>query len=98
MKYRELVSTALEENRKVLEAVSAKAVDQLIEEILKANSVHLYAMSRMQLSVRTFAMRLTHMGIPTATLSLIRPVEGSDQATCSSATGRSPTVNQMWCG
>ena len=65
MKYRELVSAVLEGNRKVLEAVSAKAVDQLIEEILKANSVHLYAMGRMQLSIRAFAMRLTHMGIPT---------------------------------
>jgi 6-phospho-3-hexuloisomerase len=65
MKYSELVSAVLEENRKVLEAVSTESVDQLIEEILKAKSVHLYAMGRMQLSVRAFAMRLTHMGIPT---------------------------------
>jgi 6-phospho-3-hexuloisomerase len=65
MKYPELVSAVLEENRKVLAAVSAESVDQLIEEILKAKSVHLYAMGRMQLSVRAFAMRLTHMGIPT---------------------------------
>ena len=63
MKYPELVSAVLEENRKVLEAVSTESVDQLVEEILKAKSVHLYAMGRMQLSVRAFAMRLTHMGI-----------------------------------
>ena len=65
MEYPELVSAVLGENRKVLEAVSPKEVDQLIDEILKARSVHLYAMGRMQLSVRAFAMRLTHMGIPT---------------------------------
>ena len=59
MNYPELVSTVLEENRNVLEAVSTKSVDQLIKEILKAKSVHLYAMGRMQLSVRAFAMRLT---------------------------------------
>ena len=93
MKYPELVSAVLAENRKVLEAVSTESVDQLIDEILKAKSVHLYAMGRMQLSVRGFAMRLTHMGIPTPTLSLIRPVEGSDEAICSSGTVRSPTSN-----
>jgi 6-phospho-3-hexuloisomerase len=65
MEYPELVSVVLEENRQVLEAVSQKAVDQPIDEILKAKSVHLYAMERMQLSVRAFAMRLTHIGIPT---------------------------------
>jgi 6-phospho-3-hexuloisomerase len=65
MEYPELVSVVLEENRQVLEAVSQKAVDQPIDEILKAKSVHLYAMGRMQLSVRAFAMRLTHIGIPT---------------------------------
>ena len=64
MNYPELVSAVLEENRKVLEAVSTESVDQLVEEILQAKSVHLYAMGRMQLSVRAFAMRLTHMGIP----------------------------------
>ena len=65
MEYSELVSAVLEENRQVLSAVDPKAVDQLIDEILKAKAVHLYAMGRMQLSVRAFAMRLTHMGIPT---------------------------------
>ena len=65
MEYSELVSAVLEENRQVLSAVDPKAVDQLIDEILKAKAVHLYAMGRMQLSVRAFAMRLTHMRIPT---------------------------------
>jgi hypothetical protein len=40
MNYPELVSAVLEENRKVLEAVSTNSVDRLIEEILKAKSVH----------------------------------------------------------
>jgi hypothetical protein len=41
MEYPELVSAVLEENRQVLQAVDPKAVDQLIDEILKAKSVHL---------------------------------------------------------
>ena len=65
MEYSELISAVLEENRQVLSAVDPKAVDQLIDEIFKAKAVHLYAMGRMQLSVRAFAMRLTHMRIPT---------------------------------
>jgi 6-phospho-3-hexuloisomerase len=65
MHYSALVHTVLEENRQVLEAVDPRSVNQLIEEIVQAKSVHLYAMGRMQLSVRAFAMRLTHMGIPT---------------------------------
>ena len=65
MEYSALVSAVLEENRQVLTAVDPKVVDQLIDEILRAKAVHLYAMGRMQLSVRAFAMRLTHMGIPT---------------------------------
>ncbi len=65
MDYLTLVNAVLEENRQVLAAVSPEAVDRFIDEILQAKSVHLYAMGRMQLSVRAFAMRLTHMGIPT---------------------------------
>ena len=65
MEYSALVSAVLEENRQVLTAVDPKTVDQLIDEILRAKAVHLYAMGRMQLSVRAFAMRLTHMGIST---------------------------------
>ena len=65
MNYPELVAAVLEENRQVLNAVDPAKIDQFIDEILRAKSVHLYAMGRMQLSVRAFAMRLTHMGIPT---------------------------------
>ena len=65
MNYPELVTAVLAENRQVLDAVDPAQVDRLIDEILRAKSVHLYAMGRMQLSVRAFAMRLTHMGIPT---------------------------------
>jgi hypothetical protein len=37
MKHPELISAVLEDNRKVLEAVRTKSVEQLIDEILKAN-------------------------------------------------------------
>jgi 6-phospho-3-hexuloisomerase len=65
MDYRTLVADVLEENRQVLEAVNPNDVVRFIKEILQAKTVHLYAMGRMQLSVRAFAMRLKHMGINT---------------------------------
>lgn len=65
MNYPDLVASVLEENRQVLEAVNAADVDAFINEIVQARTVHLYAMGRMQLSVRAFAMRLKHMGIDT---------------------------------
>ena len=65
MNYHTLVTKVLDENRQVLEAVNAEDVDRFIQEILQAKTVHLYAMGRMQLSVRAFAMRLKHMGIDT---------------------------------
>ncbi|MBV9671382.1 MAG: sugar isomerase [Verrucomicrobia bacterium] len=65
MNYNTLVTEVLSENRQVLEAVAPAEVERFLQEILKAKTVHLYAMGRMQLSVRAFAMRLKHMGIDT---------------------------------
>jgi 6-phospho-3-hexuloisomerase len=55
----------IEENRKVLEAVSESEVAKLIEEIEKAKTIQLFALGRMQASMRAFAMRLKHMGFDT---------------------------------
>ncbi len=60
--YRELVQAVVEENRRVLEAVPEDQVALLIAEIEKAKTIQLYAMGRMQASMRGFAMRLKHMG------------------------------------
>ena len=65
MDYRALVAAVLEENRQVLDAVNPQEIEGFIEEILRAKTVHLYGMGRMQLSVRGFAMRLKHMGFDT---------------------------------
>jgi 6-phospho-3-hexuloisomerase len=65
MNYGELVNEVIAENRQVLEAVNPDDVGRFIQEILKAETIHLYGMGRMQLSVRAFAMRLKHMGIDT---------------------------------
>ena len=46
----------------VLEGVDLAAVEQLIEEIERAKTIQLFAMGRMQASMRAFAMRLKHMG------------------------------------
>lgn len=60
--YRELVSAVVDENRRVLEAVPEDQVAALVAEIEKAKSIQLYAMGRMQASMRGFTMRLKHMG------------------------------------
>lgn len=65
MDYRELTQKVIEENRTVLDKVDPAQVDRLIDEIMKAKTIQLYAMGRMQLSVRAFAMRLKHMGFDT---------------------------------
>ncbi|MDR1745019.1 MAG: SIS domain-containing protein [Planctomycetota bacterium] len=65
MDYRELAAKVVEENRTVLDKVDAKQIDLFIDEIMKAKTIQLYGMGRMQLSVRAFAMRLKHMGFDT---------------------------------
>lgn len=62
MEYKELVEKVIQENKTVLDKVDVKQIEQLIDEIMKAKTIQLYAMGRMQLSVRAFAMRLKHMG------------------------------------
>ena len=64
-KYSELVKEIVDENRRVLEAVSEQEIARLIEEIEKAKTIQLFAMGRMQASMRGFAMRLKHMGFDT---------------------------------
>ena len=61
--YRELVQAVIDENRRVLEAVPEADVQRLIGEIERAKTIQLYAMGRMQASMRGFAMRLKHMGL-----------------------------------
>lgn len=60
--YAKLIETVIRENRTVLEQVDENEIAQFIEEIGRARSIQLFAMGRMQVSVRAFAMRLMHMG------------------------------------
>jgi len=61
MRYRELVQAVVEENRRVLEAVPEQDIERLVAEIAQAKTIQLYAMGRMQASMRGFAMRLKPM-------------------------------------
>lgn len=65
MEYKELVEKVIQENSTVLNLVKKEEIDVLLSEIEKAKTIQLYAMGRMQLSVRAFAMRLKHMGFDT---------------------------------
>ncbi|MDI2091222.1 SIS domain-containing protein [Commensalibacter oyaizuii] len=60
--YQDFVNKIIQENRETLMAIDEKQIQSLIDEIRKAKTIQLYAMGRMQLSVRGFAMRLKHMG------------------------------------
>ena len=63
MNYEDLVKTVIEENKAVLDKVNKAELDRLLTEIEKAKTIQLYAMGRMALSVRAFAMRLKHMAL-----------------------------------
>jgi 6-phospho-3-hexuloisomerase len=65
MEYEKLVNLVVEENKTVLSKISPEELSRLLDEIEKAKTIQLYAMGRMQLSVRGFAMRLKHMGFDT---------------------------------
>lgn len=60
--YSSLVDAVIAENRQVLQQVNEDEIDCLITEIGRAESIQLFAMGRMQASMRGFAMRLMHMG------------------------------------
>ena len=62
MDYEKLVQKVIQENRDVLNRIDLNEIDRLISEINKAKTIQLYAMGRMGLSMRGFAMRLKHMG------------------------------------
>jgi 6-phospho-3-hexuloisomerase len=64
-RYRELAEAVIEENRRVLEAVAEAEIGGLIEAIEQAKTIQLFALGRMQASLRAFAMRLKHMGFDT---------------------------------
>lgn len=62
-RYREIIKALIDENHQVLEAVPESDVQKLLDEIEQAKTIQLFAMGRMQASVRAFAMRLKHMGL-----------------------------------
>lgn len=65
MNYKQLTDIVIAENAAILNAVNPQELEALIDEIMRAKTIQLYAMGRMQLSVRAFAMRLKHMGFDT---------------------------------
>jgi 6-phospho-3-hexuloisomerase len=62
MEYRELMNVVVAENETVLKKIDPLEINRLMDEIERAKTIQLYAMGRMQLSVRGFTMRLKHMG------------------------------------
>lgn len=61
-RYSDLVNAVIDENLAVLKAVEEREVTALIDEIIKAQQIQIFAVGRMRLSAEGFAMRLMHMG------------------------------------
>jgi 6-phospho-3-hexuloisomerase len=65
MNYEQLVNVIITENKTVLDRINQAEIETLLQAIEKAKTIQLYAMGRMALSMRGFAMRLKHMGFDT---------------------------------
>ncbi|WP_455383325.1 SIS domain-containing protein [Salinispira pacifica] len=61
-RYSELVNAVIEENLSVLKTIEEREITALIDEIVKAQQIQIFAMGRMRMSAQGFAMRLMHMG------------------------------------
>jgi 6-phospho-3-hexuloisomerase len=61
-RYSDLVNAVIDENLSVLKAVDEREVTALIDEIVKAQQIQIFAVGRMKVSAQGFAMRLMHMG------------------------------------
>ncbi len=61
-RYSELVNAVIDENLTVLKAIEEREITALIDEIIKAQQIQIFAMGRMKMSAQGFAMRLMHMG------------------------------------
>ncbi|HUX13334.1 MAG TPA: SIS domain-containing protein [Spirochaetia bacterium] len=61
-RYSELVNAVIDENLTVLKAIEEREITAMIDEIIKAQQIQIFAMGRMKMSAQGFAMRLMHMG------------------------------------
>lgn len=61
--YHELVSTVLDEHRRVLAGVSEEETGRLLEALATARCIQVFGLGRMQCAARAFVMRLMHMGL-----------------------------------
>jgi 6-phospho-3-hexuloisomerase len=59
----DMADQALEELRSVFHNTTARAIDPLVKEILKARHICLYGVGREGLMMKAFAMRLFHLGL-----------------------------------
>ena len=62
MKFKELISSVLEEFGKVFERVDEKQIEDFIDAIIKAKRIFVLGVGREGLSSRALAMRLMHLG------------------------------------
>jgi 6-phospho-3-hexuloisomerase len=60
--YKELVAKVIDENKRVLDRIDEKEIETLIDAIMNAKQIQIFAMGRMKLSAHGFAMRLMHLG------------------------------------
>ena len=61
-KYLDLCETIIEEHRRVFHKLDLTELSQFLNELIKANSVFIAGIGREGISMRSFAMRLAHLG------------------------------------
>jgi len=94
MDYKSLVDSVLKENKEVLDSVSNDSLEALIDELLCADNVVCFGAGRMGLSLRSFSMRLNHLGIKSGFIgdTYLCPVTKGSIFLAVSGSGRTSSV------
>ena len=97
MKLAETISRVLNEVEKVLGRVNESEIDELCREILQAHHIFVYSMGREGLVVRSFAMRLMHLGMRVAVVGdMTTPaIKDGDLLVLSCGPGSSKTLDGL---
>ena len=61
-KFNDIAKMVIKEHEQVLMAVDEVEVERLLDEIVNANCIQVFAMGRMKCAARAFVMRLMHIG------------------------------------
>ena len=90
-RYYEIADGILQEIETVIHQVDPQETERLVQEILKAEKVFLFAVGRVFLSLQCFGKRLSHLGIDCQVVGSIteKPADNQDLLIIASGSGES---------